>query len=52
LSIETAVENQRVIERTLILHQIKIKNVEKWNGAKVKDFVQKSTDITVDGEQD
>jgi hypothetical protein len=37
-----------MIERTLVLSQIKIKNVEKWNGAKAKDFVQNKADISVD----
>jgi hypothetical protein len=30
------------------LSGITIKNVDKWDGAKAKDFVQKKEDITVD----
>ena len=32
----------------MILNQIKIKNIEKWDGAQAKDFVQKETEATID----
>lgn len=47
-NIKKTIENQRLIERTLVLNQIKIKNIEKWDGAKAKDFIQVKSDITVD----
>lgn len=39
---------QRRIERTLVLSQIKIKNVEKWDEAQAKDFVKQKSDISFD----
>ena len=30
------------------MNQIRINNIDKWNGAKAKDFVQKKTDLTMD----
>lgn len=47
-SIEATVQIQRRIERTLVLSQIKIKNVEKWDGAEAKDFVKQKSDISFD----
>ena len=47
-SIDATVQIQRRIERTLVLSQIKIKNVEKWDGAEAKDFVKQKSDISFD----
>ena len=47
-SIDATVQIQRRIERTLVLSQIKIKNVEKWDEAQAKDFVKQKSDISFD----
>jgi hypothetical protein len=37
---------QQSVQRTLIMHQVKIKNIEKWDNAKATDFIKKKDDVT------
>lgn len=39
-------ELQCAVQRTLIMHQVKIKNIEKWDNAKATDFIKNKTDVT------
>ena len=37
---------QQSVQRTLIMHKVKIKNIEKWDNAKATDFIKKKEDVT------
>ena len=39
-------ELQCAVQRILIMHQVKIKNIEKWDNAKATDFIKNKTDVT------
>ncbi len=37
---------QQAVQRTLIMHQVKIKNIERWDNVKSTEFIKKKDDVT------